>query len=371
MMNPTQSPALAPRPAAHRVFKGGFTLVELLVVIAIIGILVALLLPAVQAAREAARRNQCLNHLKQISLAVLNYEGALGELPSGGWGYEWTGDPDMGTGERQPGGWAFGILPYLEETNAFVVGEGLTGAAKYAALVQQKAHPITAFYCPSRRPADVSFGPASSVNAGNPAGNMVAKLDYAANGGTFSPAEGRSGTPNWSEGPTERLSCATSLYPNCNWRSYTDSNIKTFFDGVVRPRLPVAMRQITDGTSKTMLVGEKYLYVLHYGQDATFEACIDNNSPYQGYDWDVIRWANAKLNTSVSWNPNYTYVPQSDSKKPIDAAGCATNFGSAHAGVFQIARCDGSASSLSYDIDMQEMELLANRRDEGNVARNP
>src|SRR5687768_6477407 len=85
----------------------GFTLVELLVVIAIIGILVALLLPAVQAARESARRTQCKNHLKQLSLAFLTHENTYGYFPSGGWGWVWTGDPDLGSGERQPGGWAY------------------------------------------------------------------------------------------------------------------------------------------------------------------------------------------------------------------------------------------------------------------------
>src|SRR5205085_9461895 len=99
---------------ASRARVKGFTLVELLVVIAIIGVLVALLLPAIQAAREAARRAQCKNNVKQAALACLNYESALKYLPAGGWGYKWMGDPNHGPGKEQPGGWIYGILPYLE-----------------------------------------------------------------------------------------------------------------------------------------------------------------------------------------------------------------------------------------------------------------
>ena len=92
----------------------GFTLVELLVVIAIVAMLTALLLPAVQSAREAARRIHCKNTLKQMSLASLGFESASGSFPSDGWGWRWMGDPDRGHGQDQPGSWLYRILPYTE-----------------------------------------------------------------------------------------------------------------------------------------------------------------------------------------------------------------------------------------------------------------
>ena len=135
----------------------GFTLVELLVVITIIGILMALLLPAVQAAREAARRVTCKNHLYQIGRATFQHLEQQRHYPSSGWGYKWTGDPDMGFGHHQPGGWAYNLLPYLGLTNIHQIAAGMPGPTpggqKYSELARQKAAVIPLFHCPSRRKA--------------------------------------------------------------------------------------------------------------------------------------------------------------------------------------------------------------------------
>src|SRR5262245_45392133 len=102
-MNRNLSSHVLPSRVRFRSGNRGFTLVELLVVIAIIGILVALLLPAIQASRESARRMQCIDHLKNLTLAMVNHEATSGRLPSSGWSGHWTGDPDRGTGAEQPG----------------------------------------------------------------------------------------------------------------------------------------------------------------------------------------------------------------------------------------------------------------------------
>ena len=162
--------------------RNAFTLVELLVVIAIIGILIALLLPAVQAAREAARNMECKNHLKQIGLAFHNHESAHGHFPTGGWGWHWCGDPERGFGDRQPGGWHYNILPYIELGDIHDMGSGESYAMKLIAGGERNQIPISTFNCPSRRAAKAYPNPYQNswgmYNARRVP--MLAHSDYAA-----------------------------------------------------------------------------------------------------------------------------------------------------------------------------------------------
>ena len=188
--------------------KHGFTLVELLVVITIIGILIALLLPAVQAAREAARRAECNNHLKQLALGCLNHESATGRLPTNGWGWAWQGDADRGTDWRQPAGWLYNILPFIEQQPLHDLGAGIqpwNNAAKKSANAQRMATPLSTLYCPSRRAAIAypwtDWDPANAT--GKATWPIAGRSDYAGNGGDFYNTPDYPKTAAWSSIYTE------------------------------------------------------------------------------------------------------------------------------------------------------------------------
>jgi prepilin-type N-terminal cleavage/methylation domain-containing protein/prepilin-type processing-associated H-X9-DG protein len=159
----------------------GMTLVEVLVVIAIIGALVGLLMPAVQMAREAARRGSCGNNLRQQAIGVKLHEGSHRTYPTGGWGPEWVGDSDLGFGPRQPGGWIYNVLPYVEQGPLREIGKGLAEGPKRVAVVKVLQSPLEIFSCPSRRLARLypyaGANPLKNVDA--PA--EVAKTDYVIN----------------------------------------------------------------------------------------------------------------------------------------------------------------------------------------------
>ena len=263
----------------------GFTLIELLVVIAIIGVLIALLLPAVQAAREQARILACQNHLKQIGLATANHIDAHGFFPTGGWGWDAVGDPDRGFNKRQPGGWAYNVLPYLELGDVRDLGAGETGEQKRLLLGQAGATPVALYHCPSRRPAvqyHQSGGSNSFKNAELPSdgsgGKLVARTDYAACGGDVHSG----GRAPW---PLE-LGDA----PDYPWR--TEYWIEP--TGISYVRSEVQPGQVTDGLSHTYLVGEKYLNPDHYFSgkspcdDQGWSQGCDDHYRYTGDDGGVI-----------------------------------------------------------------------------------
>jgi prepilin-type N-terminal cleavage/methylation domain-containing protein/prepilin-type processing-associated H-X9-DG protein len=159
----------------------GFTLVEVLVVIAIIGVLIALLLPAVEMARESARRTSCLNNLRQVGVATRLHLDSHQIFPTGGWGPDWVGDPNAGYGPKQPGGWIYNILDYLEQGNLRNLGSGQTGDAKRASLAELLKTPLVVFNCPSRRlPRAYPYHGAAELTNATPPEN-VAKSDYVIN----------------------------------------------------------------------------------------------------------------------------------------------------------------------------------------------
>ena len=352
----------------------GFTLVELLVVIAIIGILVALLLPAIQAAREAARRSQCKNNLRQIGLAVLNHVDVHEHFPSGGWGLDWTADPNRGFGAEQPGSWMYNTLPFMEEQIVHDLGSGeaITSAAFRDASIRRHQTPFATFHCPTRRAPRVYISRWTSVHEQSWLGGTsgiaqtqgVAKSDYAANSGDsnfisgdnlYRPASYAAIRPDlW----TQTHVCErTGSLQNDRFVPYCQTGVSFY-------RSEVKVAQVTDGMSKTYLVGEKWMPSNGYDGTTVLNdpgfTYGDNQSMYTGYESD---------NHRAAWDMKSSPTIQEDSQPSQDRAGVADltpeerKFGSAHSAIFHMAFCDGSVHSVGYDIDPVTHSRSAHRFD--------
>jgi prepilin-type N-terminal cleavage/methylation domain-containing protein/prepilin-type processing-associated H-X9-DG protein len=319
----------------------GFTLVELLVVISIIGVLVALLLPAIQAAREAARRAQCSNNLKQLALAACNHEANFHYYPAGGWGsnlpydYDLIGDATYGMDWRQPGGWLFNSLSYLEAQAIHDLELGKTGADKLKAAKQLVATPLSFTNCPTRR------APVALINAST--NQRQAQTDYAGNGGElFWGFVKGSGSNNSSmTGPADYYEGTV----NPGRAGWTDAIARS--NGVFYGTSQTKIADIKDGASNTYLYGEKYLNAANY---ATNTDAGDDQNMYTGYQDDVIRWTGTGADSA--------YAPRQDKSEDN-----VMIFGSAHSSGFNVAMCDGSVRSINYSIDLETHRRLGNRKD--------
>jgi prepilin-type processing-associated H-X9-DG protein len=325
------------------------------VVIAIIGILVALLLPAIQAARESARRTQCKNNLKQLGIAALLFADSHKHLPSSGWGDWWVGCPDQGMGERQPGSWAYQLLGFIEETARAGMGQGFkcTDPKSRAAIGEMVATPVPVFYCPTRRAAMAyPHGPRDIRNYDPPP--LAGKSDYAANLGDARTLGTDEGPKTLAEYDTYAWKFSGPAYVKA---TIPFTNCSTGETGVVFQRSTVKFRQITDGMSHTYLFGEKNLDPTKYDNG---EAHNDDQSMYNGHDRDNLRstWIGILPTGKVDG-----YPPQPDT--PRQAYG-DWSFGGPHSGGWQVVFCDGSVQFLSYDMDPMNHRWLGNRQD-GNV----
>ena len=309
--------------------RSGFTLIELMVVVAIIGILMGLLLPAVQMARESARRVRCRNNLKQLSLAAVEHEGLFGWYPTGGWSKRWVGLPDRGSGPHQPGGWAYNVLPFLDQVNLHSLGgSDAADADQMKQNAERLRTALSVFHCPSRRPGQALINTRTYLLADPVA--AVARNDYAFNGG--------SKVVLYGDGP--------DLLEDEDGFPWPDTEDAT---GISFQRSQVRHRDVTDGTSNTYMLAEKHLRKDRY---VTGTDLGDNEALFTGDDRDLLRFTGGELDTSFRPLPD-TFASSRE----------GLVFGSAHAHGFHAALCDGSVRFIQFDIRQEVHSRLGNRQD--------
>ncbi|MDO4574621.1 MAG: DUF1559 domain-containing protein, partial [Planctomycetia bacterium] len=325
------------QPAAAVVCRPhpAFTLVELLVVIAIIGILMGLLLPAVQNAREAGRQAVCNNNLHQQGIAAQQHVTAHGYFPSGGFGCWWVGDPDQGFGIDQPGGFAYSLLPYMEQHDLWELGaDGVEETNDYQKeqAIKRAQVPVGMFVCPSRRLVKcypyTGVEPIANMGSGLKSSGGCGKLDYAGNG-----ANGAGGGASNSQSGTIAAGKAAVI-----------NHMTT--QCVIGGKSAICPEEIRDGLGNTFLIGEKYVDGDRY---ETCTASGDDLTQWQGVDDDTVRYT--------------TILPQQD--RPQYNSGSI--FGSTHVGNFGMLMCDGSVQRLSYLINATTYLYLGCRADNNPV----
>jgi len=310
--------------------RHGFTLVELLVVIAIIGVLVALLLPAVQAAREAARRTQCQSNLKQAALAVLNFESAQGMIPEGTHHVVPTvinrGDPKTGIDTTN---WAIHILPYVEQ-QALYDSYDSSLPNRHSDNLPVLRTPLSLFKCPSDSDVPALMVPTQMATAVGPEG--IATSSYKGVSGT------RWGATN---GFFDYIPFFRDYARNRSLRG-------PFIVQGIGELDPVEMHDIVDGTGQSLLIGE-YATVESVSLNATGTAFWASTHSYH--------------NLGAPMPEQFTRIADYD--KCMQIIGnrhwyCDRAFASLHnGGSINFAFCDGSVRSIRPEIEGELFGWLA------------
>lgn len=348
--------------------RKGFTLIELLVVIAIIGVLVAILLPAVQKAREAAWRTQCTNNLKQMGVAIHNFEGIYqGMLPSD------LTDP-LGTNATTAAGaqsatpvnnavtWAAMMLPYVEagsiydkltiNANGYTNQNTGTNAAGAAApALGQPAASLKTLLCPSRRNGIQQ--PIGFTAAGTTAGGACSDYACVATTVVINPNTSAANIQTFS---TNAATNALTLYGG----AMLSAERYGVAAGSFRPRTTFA--SITDGLSNTFAIGEKALNKT----DLKVLASGDGNVYYG--DSTAGNNANNSAHVRYVMNAGETIAPASLgnnclAKKGANEVTLPYFFGSWHTGVTQFVMCDGAVKQIRTNADKVVLYYLCNRQD--------
>ncbi len=340
----------------HRRPAHGFTLVELLVVIAIIGVLVALLLPAIQAARESARRTQCINNLRQVGLGCQLFESATKYFPTaGGVVLQFTSDDELAKPIYgfETAGWMYQILPYIEQQALHDMRQG--DGADNAGFIKTGMIeiPVSAFNCPSRTGRYAVHGT-----------DIYALGDYA----------GVMATHN-DEGWLPGFTWQTSVPPHPNeatvvWTGILvkGGHVKTTAPTEVWKWGKINSKSIEDGTSNTILVAEKSVQEAYWTISSTARwPHWEIYGYYVGADWPHMRQFGALTHRQGS---QFEVPVRGDSdprRTPGPPQAEEQGFGSAHPGIFCAALGDGSTRIINQDADLLLLDKLGKRSDGSTV----